>query len=341
MSEREGPSSSSLFKPVAVEQHRCSAVPSRVQRTARAKPEQKEDNGIGHATNDPRSIGTALLQRLRSSRWAKDRLNLLLDPWQVQVADAGAGSQALALCHRQSGKSFVGAVVIAHEMDQRESTNLVLAPTVRQSSEAIRTIKQFLIMAGHKLAVDNTFSLELDNGSRVLAMPGSSDASIRGYSVSGCLLLDEAARVTDDLYAAARPMRARFPASRMLALSTPWAKQGWFYEICEGDPAKALGWLVVRADPTTTGRLSDQFLATERAAMSPGEFRREYELEFLDTIPRPDGERDHRVPALQHPLSQACRSPARHEPSVTRALRQARVTSKPGPAPSALLSLAA
>ena len=65
-------------------------------------------------------------------------------------------------------------------------------------------------------------------------MPGTSDASIRGYSVSGCLLFDEAARITDDLYAAARPMRARFPASRTIALSTPWAKLGWFWEIVEG-----------------------------------------------------------------------------------------------------------
>ena len=236
------------------------------------------DSRLSHA--GARAI-TGIVHMLKPSRWAKDRLGLDLDPWQRRIADAGAGSQALALCHRQSGKSFVGALVIAHEMEQRHSTNLVLSPTVRQSSELIRTTKQFLVRAGCRLVADNTFSLELANGGRVLAMPGSSDASIRGYAVSGCLLLDEAARIGDDLYSAARPMRARFPASRMIALSTPWAKRGWFWEIVETD--KGRGWTILRADPATTGRLSEQFLAAERAALGPGEFRREYELEFLDT----------------------------------------------------------
>ena len=45
-------------------------------------------------------------------------------------------------------------------------------------------------------------------------MPGENDAAIRGFSVDGTLVIDEAARVPDELYDAARPMLIRMPTSR-------------------------------------------------------------------------------------------------------------------------------
>ena len=59
-----------------------------------------------------------------------------------------------------------------------------------------------------------SMALELDNGSRVLALPGSDD-SIRGLTVDGWIVADEAARLTDDLISALRPMRARRPEARL------------------------------------------------------------------------------------------------------------------------------
>jgi hypothetical protein len=90
------------------------------------------------------------------------------------------------------------------------STSVVLAPTLRQSSELIRNLRSQLLAANEQLSVDNTFSLELLNGSRALALPGADDASIRGLSIDGDLVVDEAARVNDALYEAATPMRSSF-----------------------------------------------------------------------------------------------------------------------------------
>ena len=110
-----------------------------------------------------------------------------------------------------------------------------MAPTLRQSSELIRNLRGWLVAAGEKLAVDNTFSVELTNGSRCLAMPGSDDASIRGLSIDGDLVVDEAARVSDALYEAARPMLIRHAqTARLILLSTAWAKQGFFYRTWTG-----------------------------------------------------------------------------------------------------------
>jgi len=73
-------------------------------------------------------------------------------------------------------------------------------PTQRQSAEGVRRVRQYLLKAGAKFKSDNAFSLELEGGSRVLALPGSDDSGIRGLSINGVLVLDEAARVSDELF---------------------------------------------------------------------------------------------------------------------------------------------
>jgi hypothetical protein len=65
------------------------------------------------------------------------------------------------------------------------STSLAVAPTLKQSGEFVRRLRGFLLKAGYKLRVDNTFGLELENGSRCLAMPGQDDASLRGFTNCG------------------------------------------------------------------------------------------------------------------------------------------------------------
>ena len=62
----------------------------------------------------------------------------------------------------------------------------------------------------------------------MLALPGSED-SIRGLTVDGWIVADEAARLSDDLIAALRPMRARRPQARFAMLSTAWSRTDPFW----------------------------------------------------------------------------------------------------------------
>jgi hypothetical protein len=121
------------------------------------------------------------------------------------------GKRIALLTFRQSGKSTAAAVAIAHSMIFRPgSTSLALAPTQRQSAEILRKVKAMLTATDIKLSVDNTFAIEA-TGSRVLALPGQEDSSVRGLSIDAELVVDEAARVSDELYHAARPMIAGTP----------------------------------------------------------------------------------------------------------------------------------
>jgi hypothetical protein len=228
-----------------------------------------------------KEIARRALYALSPSGWSRRELKLSLDPWQARMVDMPGASRVIALTHRQAGKTTAGAVGVAHTMLWRRqaSTNLILAPTLRQSSELIRNLRGWLLAVGERLAVDNTFSVELVNGSRCLAMPGSDDASIRGLSIDGDLVVDEAARVSDTLFEAAQPMLIRHSdVARLILLSTAWARQGFFFRIwSEGDPRD---WRKLEAKVDSCRHISQADLDREKRSMSPAAFRREYENVF-------------------------------------------------------------
>ncbi len=70
--------------------------------------------------------------------------------------------------------------------------------------------------------------LQLTNVSRIVCLP-CREETIRGYSNVSLLVIDEAARVPDDLYRAVRPMLA-VSDGRLICLSTPYGKRGFFYD---------------------------------------------------------------------------------------------------------------
>src|SRR5262249_58632979 len=94
------------------------------------------------------------------------------------------------------------------------SLSVVACPAQRQSAEAVRRVREAIIKAGGELEANNVYGLELTNGSRVLALPGSDD-SIRGMTVDGWIVADEAAKVSNDLIAAPRPIRGRPPRTTL------------------------------------------------------------------------------------------------------------------------------
>ena len=115
-------------------------------------------------------------------------------------------------------------------------------------------------------------------------MPGENDAAIRGYSVNGVLVIDEAARVPDPLYDAARPMLIRHTSTaRLMVVSTAWARQGFFYKIwSEGN---AEDWTKIEASIDKCRHLTPEAIERERRSLPATVFRREYLNEF-DAIER-------------------------------------------------------
>ena len=130
-----------------------------------------------------------------------------------------------------------------------------------------------MIRVGAELKVDNVYGLELKNGSRVLALPGSDD-SIRGLTVDGWIVADEAARLANDLISALRPMRARRPQARFAMLSTAWSRTDPFWTAWASDDPS---WMRLKATADVTGSVSSTNISSRNAGrLGEHNFKREY-----------------------------------------------------------------
>ena len=125
---------------------------------------------------------------------------------------------------------------------------------------------------------ESSLQLHLDNGSRIIGLPAS-EGKIRVYSAVALLLIDEASRVNDALYRAMRPMLA-VSRGRLLALSTPFGKRGWFHDAWQGTG----DWERVTVTAQQCPRIPAEFLAEERQALGERWFRQEYLCSFEDTV---------------------------------------------------------
>ena len=159
--------------------------------------------------------------RLDPTLWAKDVLGISPRIWQEQFLRVPRGQDVLVLTARQIGKTTATAIAIAHTaIFKPGSVSVVACPAQRQSAELLRKVREMVLKGGAKLTSDNVYGIELANGSRGLALPGSEE-SIRGLTVDGWIVVDEAAYVQDDnMIAALRPMRAQRPEARFVMLST-------------------------------------------------------------------------------------------------------------------------
>jgi hypothetical protein len=207
------------------------------------------------------------------------RLGLEPDPWQEELLRS-TSERVLLNCCRQSGKSTMTAVVALHRaLYHPGSLILCLAPALRQSQELFSKMAGFYRDLGRPVSAvtERKLSLELENRSRIITLPGS-EKTIRGFSGTSLLILDEAARVEDELYFAVRPMLA-VSGGALMMLSTPYGKRGVFFEVWES----GLQWERYEVPASQCPRISEEFLEEERASLPPFIFRQEYECSFEET----------------------------------------------------------
>lgn len=215
------------------------------------------------------------------AEWVRQKLAFEPDEMQARVLGAAA-RRGLLNCSRQWGKSTITAAKAIHQADREPgSLTLVVSPSARQSGEFLRKAVEFARRLGiqPKGDGDNEISLAFPNGSRIVGLPGT-EATIRGFSAVSLLLVDEAARVTDEMYFAIRPMLAVSGGSLWL-MSTPFGKRGFFYDTwAKGGPE----WERIRVPATECPRIPRAFLEEERATMGERWFRQEYLCEFVDAV---------------------------------------------------------
>jgi Terminase large subunit, T4likevirus-type, N-terminal len=200
------------------------------------------------------------------------------DPVQAKILMSNS-SRLLLNCSRQWGKSTISALVALHTALYDAPAMIVLiSPSQPQSTELFKKIHGFWSkLPGAPKADQETLTrMQLANGSRIVSLPGS-EKTTRGYSAAKLVVMDEAARVPDELLAVVRPMLATTRGS-FIALSTPAGRRGWFFEAWErGD-----GWERVQVKAEDCPRISKEFLKEEMSELGPMQYSQEYECQFIE-----------------------------------------------------------
>jgi hypothetical protein len=220
-------------------------------------------------------IGTALDPTLLA-----ELAGLKLDPWQEEVLLSQA-PKIILNCARQSGKSTIAALAGFHNTISRShALTLILSPSLRQSQELFRKVRQFYaILKEVQLPVteESALKLECENGSRIICLPGKEE-TIRGYSSVSLLIIDEAARIEDNLYYSVLPMLA-VSKGKLILLSTPAGKRGIFWQEWNSKET----WKKILINAYQNPRIDQNYLENLRDRMSDWAFRQDFLCEFIES----------------------------------------------------------
>ena len=220
----------------------------------------------------PQDFLTALASQVDPCAAFKTAVQFAPDPWQVDLLTSTA-QVVQCLASRGTGKSQTTAVLAFSFADSNPGvTVLIVAPSLRQANELFRYINlvRGALPLSHPAIKDTQSELHLSNGSRIVVLPGTAD-NIRGFRCH-LLILEEASRLSDDLFTAVVP--SVLGSGRIIAITTPAGRSGWFYELwLEGKAYR------ITARSTDLPRLTD-VVARDRLIMRAAQFRTEHLLEW-------------------------------------------------------------
>lgn len=213
------------------------------------------------------------------------------DPWQAQFLRSQAKRESL-LCSRRAGKTTATAARVVREVCVLPKTDcLIFSPTLRQSMELLRMVREFYLAMGRPVAevAATKTALELANGSRVISLPDNHEGVV-GVGNPRLIVIDEGSRVSEELYKSVRPMLA-VTNGQLLTLSTPFGNQGWFFDIWD-ESAEGLSrrrklhepWRKTPVPAASIPRITPEFLADELVELGQRWFDQEYNLKFLQTL---------------------------------------------------------
>lgn len=211
--------------------------------------------------------------------FARSALGIEPDEWQCDVL-RGKHPRTILAMSRQVGKSTTCAILaLWTALYQPGSLVLLVSPSLRQSQELFLTFMSFyrLVPGSPPLPQESALRAMFPNRSRVIALPGSPD-SIRGFAGADLIILDEASRIAEDLIEALTPMQATKPKARLIAVSSPAGKTGFFWERW----SQPNDWLKLKITAHECPRISADYLAEQLALLGPEKFGREFLAEFSD-----------------------------------------------------------
>ena len=203
------------------------------------------------------------------------------------MADAyGSGKIFVVKAKRQVGKTTMAEnVLLKAAFEKRGSLSCLIEPTLDQSR---RVYKDLVKAIEHTPLVkrknDSLLELEFINGSQIIFKSAEQRDNLRGFTITGVLVIDECAFIQDDIYDILQPS-TDVHAAPILLISTPKLKQGFYYRYysagMDGTNPNIVS--IDFNDYDTSFLLPKDKLEQYRTMMPKAQFTTEYLGEFLDS----------------------------------------------------------
>lgn len=211
-------------------------------------------------------------------------------PHQLSVLEAmgdpyRSGRIFVVKSKRQVGKTTLSIYALLKiALTHGGTLSVVVEPTFDQ---ARRVYKQIIKSVPGDMVItrknDTNLEIEFGNGSSILFKSAEQRDNLRGFTITGLLVVDECAFIQDDIFDILLPTTDVHRAP-ILLISTPKLKQGFFFRYYS---AGLQGQTDITSidfnDFDTSFLLSNEKLEQYRTMMPKAQFTTEYLGEFLDT----------------------------------------------------------
>lgn len=190
---------------------------------------------------------------------------------------------------RQCGKSVFAEIMLIEYLCKQNTFSCYISPTFQLGRKVYKELLTLLEGKGVvKKANSQTLTIESVFGSTLQFFSMESYSSIRGFTISGILICDEAAYYPDTLPNGELPWanilmpltKARKP--KVLIISTPKGRRGMFYDFWQRAEKKEKGIKCLTRTIYDDELLTKGEIAEIKATLPSAAFAQEFEVQFLD-----------------------------------------------------------
>ena len=189
-----------------------------------------------------------------------------------------------------SGKTLFAEIMLIEYLCKPNKFNAYISPSFSQGRKVYRELIELLSPSGIiTKANSSTLTIETKYGSTFQAFSMETPNAIRGYTVSGILVMDEVSFFPDTLPDGSEPWssvimpvtKARKP--KVLVISTPKGKRGLFYEMYLRGVAQEKGFREITATIYDDKLVTEEEIEDIKRRVSPMAFEEEFMVKFLDS----------------------------------------------------------
>lgn len=190
---------------------------------------------------------------------------------------------------RQCGKTIFAEIMLIEYLCKPNTFNAYISPTFSQGKKVFAELTQLLEGSGI-IKKSNAADLKIESiyGSTLKFFSMESPTSIRGNTVSGILVMDEAAFFPiqlsdgqDPYYNVIFPIiKARKP--KVLVISTPNGRQGMYHDLYLKAYNGEKGYYQITATIYDDDLITKEEIEELKKGYPPLAFKQEFEVEFLD-----------------------------------------------------------